>query len=101
MVMPYCRFCLLYLFSIKQALARGFTLYHLARHVWHVGWAVILRTATLLERFELWVVALHRELTNGAPVCELGQMVKISTMKLGRIELIQRWYRHQYPLRFT
>jgi len=26
--------------------------------------------------------------------------VKVVTAKLGRIELVERWYRHRYPRRF-
>ena len=57
--MPYCRFYWFYLLAVQRALARGSTPYHLGRHVWHVGRAVILRVGALLRRLEPWVEALR------------------------------------------
>jgi len=100
MVMRYCRFFWPCLLALNNALAEGSTPYHLARHVWHVGFGVIKRAAGLLRRLVPWVEGLHRELTDGAPAQTLERMVKIITAKLGHIQLLQRWYRHRYPLRF-
>jgi len=99
-VLPYCRFYWLYLLSLKESLSGGATLNSLAQQVWHVGWAVIARGTALLRRMEVWVEQLHRELTDGGPGQELCRMVKIVTGVLGPCELVQRWYRHRYPLRF-
>lgn len=99
-VLPYCRFYWFYLVSLKESLCRGATVNSLAQHVWHVGWAVIARGTALLQRMETWVEQLHRELTDGHPGRELCRMVKIVTGVLGPCELVSRWYRHRYPLRF-
>lgn len=101
MVLRYCRFFWPSLLALKQALASGSTHYHLAQHVWHVGRRVIVRAAALLDQLDTWCGQLYREVTDGVPACELGFMVKIVTRKLGRIELIDRWYRHRYPRRFS
>jgi hypothetical protein len=98
--MPYCRFFWTYLLEVGRAQADGSTLSHLARHLWHVGRRVIGRAKALLEIITLWVEQLHRELTDGEAARELGLMVKIITAKLGRRELVNRWYRHRYPRRF-
>jgi len=100
MVLRYCRFFWPCLLALEQALATGSTPYHQAQHVWHVGWGVIVRARALLNRLTPWVEELHRELTDGGRVRGLGSMVQIITRKLGRIELLDRWYRHRYPLRF-
>ena len=95
--MRYCRFFWSALVAVKQSLAAGISAYWLARHVWHVGRGVIVRAAALLRDMAVWVAQLHQELTDGAAVHDLGQMVKIATHKLGRVELVERWYRHHYP----
>jgi hypothetical protein len=101
MVLRYCRFFWPSLLAIKKALASGSTPYYLAQHVWYVGRRVIVRAAALLDRLDTWCGQLYQEVTDGAPACELGFMVKIVTRKLGRIELVDRWYRHRYPRRFS
>ena len=100
MVLPYCRFFWPSLLVVRQSLASGSTPYHLAQHVWYVGRGVIVRAAALLNRLDTWVGELYREVTDGIQACELGFMVKNVTRKLGRIEFIDRWYRHRYPRRF-
>ena len=100
MVMRYCRFFWPCLLSVKGALDAGSSCYHVAHHVWHVSWAVIQRAAVLVQRLGPWVNGLHQELTNGGPARELELMVKIVTAKIGRLELVHRWYRHRYPRRF-
>lgn len=99
-VLRYCRFFWSYLLAIKRALSAGSTPYRLARHVWHVGRGVIVRAADVLKRLEFWVTDLCRELTGGRTVYGLERMVRRATGILGRQELVQRWYRHRYPLRF-
>lgn len=99
-VLPYCRFYWFYLLSVRDCLSRGSTVYHLARHVWHVSWAVLVRALALLRGMGTWVEQLHRELTDGAPAQEPERMVKSITARIGRHELVQRWYRHRYPSRF-
>jgi hypothetical protein len=100
MVMRYSRFFWPCLLSLQQALSTGSTIYHQARHVWCVGWGVIRRAKGELNVLTSWVERLHRELTDGKPQRDLALMVKIITGKIGRLELIERWYRHRYPLRF-
>jgi len=101
MVLPYCRFFWPSLLVLRQALASGSTFYHLAQHVWYVGRRVIVRAAALLNRLDKWVGQLYQEVSDGVQAGELGFMVKIVTRKLGRIELIDRWYCHRYPKRFS
>lgn len=101
MVLRYSRFFWPCLLALGQALASGSSMYHQARYVWHVERQVIVRAAALLDRLDTWVGGQYQEVTDGAQACELGFMVKIVTRKLGRIELIDRWYRHRYPLRFS
>jgi hypothetical protein len=98
-VMPYCRFYWFYLLALRDCLAGGKTPYHLALHVWHVGRGVIVRAAAQLRHVGAWAEELHREITHGRPVCDLARMVKVITAKLGRVELVRRWYHHRYPLR--
>lgn len=98
-VMPYCRFYWFYLLALRDSWAGGKTSYHLARHVWHVGRVVIVRAIALLRQVGAWIEELHRELTDGWPTRQLARMVKFITAKLGRIELVRRWYHHRYPLR--
>jgi hypothetical protein len=100
MVMRYCRFFWPCLIALYQTLADGSTPYHLARYVWHVGREVILRAAALLRRLCPWVGRLYREITDGNAVRDTAMMVKVVTAKLGRLELVERWYRHRYPHRF-
>jgi hypothetical protein len=100
MVMRYCRFFWPCLIALYQTLAGGATPYHLARYVWHVGREVILRAATLLRRLCPWVERLYREITDGNAARDTASMVKAVTAKIGRLELVERWYRHRYPLRF-
>ena len=95
--MRYCRSFWSDLLAVKQSLAAGISAYRLARHVWHVGRGVIVRAAALLQDMAVWVAQLHQELTDGAAVRGLGLMVKLATHKLGRVELVERWYRHHYP----
>lgn len=99
--MRYSRFFWPCLLALIDALSAGSSIYHQARQVWHVGWAVIRRASKLLQRLSPWIESLHRELTNGMPPRELGFMVKILIAKLGPLELTQRWYRHRYPKRFS
>jgi len=99
-VMRYSRFFWPCLLALRQALAIGLTPYHQAKHVWQVGRGVIVRAAALLNQLAPWVEELHQELTDGGQVRKLRFMVKIIIRKLGRIELVDRWYRHRYPLRF-
>jgi hypothetical protein len=68
--------------------------------VWHIGREVVLRAATLLRRLCPWVERLYREITDGNAVRDTAFMVKVVTAKLGRFELVERWYRHRYPHRF-
>jgi hypothetical protein len=97
--MRYCRFFWPDLLAVERSLATGTSAYRLARYVWGVGRGVIVRAAAMLQDMTGWVTQLHRELTDGAARESLGLMVKLATDKLGRIELIQRWYHHCYPLR--
>lgn len=101
MVLRYCRIFYPGLLAIQQALTTGSTPYYLARHVWHVGRRVIIRAAALLDRLDTWVGQLYQEITDGGQVRELGSMVKVIIGKLSRIELIDRWYCHRYPRRFS
>lgn len=100
-IMRYCRFFWPCLLALRQELSWGKSLYHLGRYVWRVGWAVMKRAAAQLDRICAWVEALHQELTNGRAPRDLGLMVKISTAKIGAVALVQRWYRHRYPSRFS
>jgi hypothetical protein len=96
MILRYCRFYWPCLLAINKALTVSVTPYHLARHVWHVGYAVIRRAASLRKRLCPWVEELYREITDGKPMRKFTLMVKIITAKIGRFELVQRWYRHWY-----
>ncbi len=100
LVLRYCRFFWPYLLTVLQSHAAGTTPYHQARHVWSVGRGVILRTVAMFARMTIWVAQLHQELSDGRPQRSVELMVKIILRKLGRIVLIERWYRHHYPLRF-
>jgi hypothetical protein len=100
-IMRFCRFFWTDLVVLKIALDAGVVApRRLAKNVWHVGKGVILRASALLKSLCAWVAVLHQELTTGKPQRDFGLMVKIITAKLGRIELVWRWYRHRYPLRF-
>ena len=100
MVLPYCRFFWPCLLALRQNLASGSTPYHQALHVWHVGRRVIVRAASLLNQLNIWVGQLYREATDGGQPTDLGFMVDIVTRKLGRIDVVDQWYRHRYPRRF-
>ena len=100
LVLRYCRFCWPSLLEVKKSLAAKLTPYHVSRYVWNVSRGVILRAAALLDRLASWIEVLHREVTNGSPAREFRLMVKIVTVKLGRIALTYRWYWHRFPLRF-
>lgn len=95
-VLPLCRFRWSDLLSVWHALAAGTNACHLARHVWHVGLGVIVRTRALLARMQLWTQARYREITDGMPGGEFETMVKHIIGKIGRLELLRRWYRHRY-----
>ena len=97
--MRYSRFLWPNLLAIQREIAAGVTPYHLARYVWRVGRLVIVRAQALMSRLAFWVEALHQEIFDGRAVRELALMVKFITLHLGRLELLQRWYRHRYPLR--
>jgi hypothetical protein len=58
------------------------------------------RVLNMVPQLISWVEGLHREVTDGCAVRELGRMVKIIIFKIGHIELTNRWYRYRYPLRF-
>jgi hypothetical protein len=100
MEMPYSRFFWPCLVALGAALAAGTTPSNLARNAWDVGLGVITRAAALMDRLRLWVETVHRELTDGKPARPLELMVKVITAKLGRPELVRRWYRHRYHRRF-
>ena len=100
MVMRYCRFFWPCLLTLSGNLDAGVSPSHLSEQVWHVGRGVILRAAALMDRLGPWVERLHREITDGKPMRRLELMVKIIAAKLGRPELVERWYRHRYPSRF-
>jgi hypothetical protein len=100
MVMRYCRFFWPCLLVLSGNLAAGVSPRHLSEQVWHVGQGVILRAAALIARLGPWVERLHREITDGKPMRRFELMVKIIVAKLGRAELVERWYRHRYPSRF-
>ena len=101
MVLRYSRFFWPCLIALKQAIVSGLTPYHLAQYVWYVGRRVIVRAAALLSRLDTWIGGLYQEVTDGAHAGELEFMVKIVIRKLGLIELVDRWYRHRYPRRFS
>ena len=100
MVLPYCRFFWPSLLAIRQALATEAVSCNLPL-LWHIGRRVIVRAAALLGRLNTWAGRLYQEVTDGGQPDDLGFMVKIMVRKLGRIELLDRWYRHRYPLRFS
>jgi hypothetical protein len=95
--MRYCRFLWPDLLAVKRSLAAGISAYRLARYVWRVGRRVIVRAAALLEEVNVWMTRLYRELSDGGAQRDLGLMVKLATHKLGRVELVSRWYVHHYP----
>ena len=98
-VLPYCRFHWSSLRALRLSLSRGVSIRHLARHVWHVTRAVIVRAAALLAQVDHWVEGLHREVSDGQPGEGLERMVKTIIAKIGYPELVFRWYRHRYFLR--
>jgi hypothetical protein len=100
MVLRYTRFFWPSLPAIQKALAIGSTPYSLAK-VWNVSRQVIVRAKALLEQMNTWVGQLYQEVTDGGQPDELKSMVKIIIRKLGHIELVDRWYGHRYPARFT
>jgi hypothetical protein len=101
MVLRYCRFFYTDLLAIQQALAIDSDPNHFARHAWHIGRRVIVRAAALLERLNTWTGQLYQEVADGRQPDNLERMVDFLIEKLSRIELIERWYRHRYPLRFS
>jgi hypothetical protein len=100
MIIRYCRFFWPCLLAVQNARTLDLTCYHIARNVWFVGQRVIRRSSALFERMRIWIEQLYREITAGGLVRQVGLMVKIITLKIGRIELSNRWYRHNFPLRF-
>jgi len=96
LVLHYCRFFWPCLLAVKKALVAGLTCYHLAKHVWRVGREVIRRASAHFDRIGRWTGELHREVTDGGNVRDVGFMVKIIIRKIGRCELLNRWYRHHY-----
>jgi hypothetical protein len=100
MVMRYCRFYWPCLLAVYRCLSMGLSRYHLARHLWRIGWAVIARAAALKDRLISWVQEQYRELSDGKSIRQLEYMVKYMVGKLGRVEVVRRWYRHRYPRRF-
>jgi hypothetical protein len=100
MVLRYTRFFWPGLLAIQKALTIGSTPYSLAK-VWNVGRQVIVRAAALLDQMNTWVGQLCQEVTDGGQTGELKSMVKIIIRKLGHSELVDRWYCHRYPARFT
>lgn len=99
-IMPYCRFYWADLLDIHFSRLSGASLYSLAKQVWNVGSAAIRRAMLLLNILTPWITSQHQEVTNGLPARGLAQMVKIITAKLGRHQMVHRWYRHRYPRRF-
>jgi hypothetical protein len=100
MVLRYTRFFWPGLLAIQKALAIGSTPFSLSK-VWNVGRQVIVRAAALLGRLNTWVGQLYQEVTDGGQTGELKYMVKIIIRKLGHSELVDRWYYHRCPVRFT
>lgn len=97
-VLRLCRFRWNDLLSVRQALAAGTSGRHLAR-VWHVGAAVIYRAQAELATMRAWIAPQHQELTNGKPARAFATMVMRVIGKIGRLELLRRWYCHRYPQR--
>jgi hypothetical protein len=96
LVLPYCRFFWPDLLRVEQHLLSGKSRNALAR-AWVSWWAVFKRAALLLERMRGWVAAQYREEMDGAAAEGLAPMVRTLVAKLGRVELVWRWYRHCYP----
>jgi hypothetical protein len=46
-----------------------------------------------------WIAPQHQELTNGKPARAFATMVMRVIGKIGRLELLRRWYCHRYPQR--
>jgi hypothetical protein len=99
-VMPYYRFYWQDILDIRQSLSTGLTPWFLAKMIWNVGCAAIRRLVRMLTSLIPWIESQHQEITNGLPTCGLERMVRIIIAKLGRNQLVYRWYRHRYPLRF-
>jgi hypothetical protein len=99
-VLPYCRFLWANLLAVKHALGTGVSRYHLARYVWHVGRAVIVRAAAALDHMAVWLSEMYRELSDGRTAHGLERMVRFIAVTIGRLELSNRWCRHRYPVRF-
>jgi hypothetical protein len=100
LVLRYNRFFWPCLLAVKMYLDQGVTPYHLARYTWMVGRRVIVRAAAYLKHLEKWIRAIYREATDAEWHGELEYMVKVTTRKIGLIELVDRWYRHRYSRRF-
>jgi hypothetical protein len=66
-----------------------------------ISHGVLRRVMNMVPQLTSWVEGLHREVTDGCAVRELGRMVKIINRKIGHLELANRWYRYRYPLRFA
>ena len=75
-------------------------MYHLARHVWHVGRGVIVRAAAVYKNLEHWLGGQYQELTDGRAGDGFEGMVERVTDAIGCIAFEQRWYRYRYPRRF-
>lgn len=99
-VLRYCRFLWPYLFMVVRSHERGSTRYHQAKHVWNVGWGVIVRAIAMFSQMKLWIAQLFQELFDGQRQRQVELMARLAIRKLGSIELIARWYRHWYPKRF-
>lgn len=98
-VLPYCRFFWPSILSILQATTVGMNPSTLAER-WHVSRRVIVHATAVLEQMGEWFDRVHQEVCDGIQRSGFESMVKMVVHKLGRIELIHRWYRYCYPRRF-
>jgi hypothetical protein len=98
LVLPYCRFIWRDLLRVEAGYLGGESRYSLAC-AWKVDWGVLGRATALLEQMRRWVGDQYREVMDGAAAAGLGGMVRLLVARLGRAELVGRWYRHRYPRR--
>jgi hypothetical protein len=100
MVLRYCRFLWPCLLSLWAQLGKGVSRYHLATHIWKVSRGVVVSTKAMLEKLNIWVLSLYREVFNGRAPTTLELMVKRLTAMLRPTVIIDMWYCHYYPGRF-
>lgn len=100
MVLRYTRFFWPCFLMMQREMAAGETAYRQAHH-WKVGWGVIRRIRRLKDVLEPWIDRLFREMFDGLLLgSTFERKVKRLIDKLGRLELVHRWYRHHYAARF-